>query len=225
LQLLTGWVLFGGTHVLGSSLPIRRRLIGRLGLGGFKSVYSVVALATFVPLFWIYWHDRHAGAMLFDPPGWARHATELLMLPAVLFVVLAVATPGPATTVVELRGVLASSARGVQRITRHPMNTGFGLFGVAHMASNPTVGDWIFWGGWVVYALASAAHQDRRMLAGGPAEFRAFYRKTSFVPFVALATGRQRLVWSEFRLPVVVGGLALYVLIRWAHPFLIGGFD
>ena len=31
------------------------------------AVYSLVALATFTPLVWVAWHDRHEGAVLFDP--------------------------------------------------------------------------------------------------------------------------------------------------------------
>ena len=42
--------------------------------------------------------------------------------------------------------------------------------------------------------------------------------------FAALLAGRQRLVWSEFRLPVLTAAVALYGALRWSHPFLIGGF-
>lgn len=224
IELLIAWILFGGTHILGSVMAVRTRLIRALGLLGFKGVYSLVALATFAPLVWIALHNRHVGPPIWNPPGWAQHATEVLMLPALLFVALAVATPGPATTLTEMSGRSPAPPRGVQRISRHPMNTGFALFGLAHMFSNPTTGDWIFWGGWVVFAVASALHQDRRALASGPGEFRAFYAETSFVPFVAMLQGRQRLVPGEFPWPAVVAALALYALIRWLHPTLIGGF-
>ena len=64
IQLVIWWLLFGGTHILGSSAPIRTRLVRVLGLRGFKAVYSVVALATFIPLVLTYWHHRHAGPAL-----------------------------------------------------------------------------------------------------------------------------------------------------------------
>lgn len=223
-QLLFWWFLFGGTHILGSSVPVRARLIRSLGLMGFKGLYSIVALATFLPLVWVAWHHRHAGKLLFVPGAWNVHATEVLMFLSFLFLALAFASPNPVTTTSEMSGRFASSARGVHRITRHPMNTAFALFGLAHMLSNPTVGDWIFWGGFVVYALVSAWHQDRRSLATGPAEFRTFHAETSYWPFAAILRKRQRFVLGEIRLTVVLVAVVLFGVLRWLHPRLIGGF-
>ena len=56
----------------------------------------------------------------------------------------------------------ANQGRGIQRITRHPGNFAFALFGIGHMLSSPRVGDWIFFGGFVVYGIVSSMHQDRR---------------------------------------------------------------
>ncbi len=223
-RLLLWWLLFAATHVLGSSVPVRTRLLRRLGLRGFKAAYSLVALATFVPLVTTYWHDRHAGAVLFDPPRAMRHVTEVLMLFAVLFLVLAFASPNPGTTSAEMSGRRANEPRGIHRVTRHPMNTAFALFGLAHVASNPTVGDWIFFGGFVVYAVASAWHQDRRLLASGPPEYREFHAATSFLPLGAVLAGRQRIAWREFPPVAVLVAVLLFVALRLVHPLWIGGF-
>jgi uncharacterized membrane protein len=104
------------------------------------------------------------------------------------------------------------------------MNTAFALFGLAHMLSNPTAGDWIFWGGFVVYAILSAIHQDRRVLVSGPEEFRVFYEESSFLPFLAVLRRRQRLALDEIRWIAVAVAIALFGLIRWLHPVVIGGF-
>jgi uncharacterized membrane protein len=162
--------------------------------------------------------------MLFFPPPWIRHVTESLVLLALLFLTLSFATPNPATTTSELSGRFPRSARGIHRVTRHPMNTAFALFGLAHLLSNPTTGDWIFWGGFVVYALASAFHQDRRLLASGPEAFRSFHAETSYWPFGALLRGRQRIAPHEISLVAVGAAIVLFVLLRWLHPRLIGGF-
>jgi len=225
LQLLILWVLFGGTHILGSTVPIRERLIASLGLVGFKVLYSLVSLATFVPLVWVFWGNRHEGEVLFDPSPANPHITETLMLFSFVFLARAHATPNPATSLAELSGRFASHPRGIHRITRQPLNTGFGLFGLAHMISNPTVGDWVFWGGWVVYAVLSAIHQDRRLLATGPPEFKSFYAETSFVPFAAVLQGRQKIAFREISWGAVGLAIAAMVLVRWLHPMLIGGFQ
>lgn len=224
LQLAFWWLLFGGTHVLGSSGPVRGRAIRALGLPAFKGIYSLVALATFAPLLVTYWTHRHAGDFIFVPSTMNRHVTETVMLVAILFLSLAQASPHPGTTKAEMSGEISSSVRGIHRVTRHPLNTGFALFGVAHAISNPSVGDQVFWGGFVVYAVASAWHQDRRLLATGPPEFRPFYEHTSAFPFVAIVAGRQRLALRELRLPAIVVGVVLFGAIRWLHPKWIGGF-
>ena len=223
-QIAVWWLLFGGTHILGSTAPVRSRLVGALGLIGFKAVYSLVALATFIPLVVTYWGNRHEGEMLFDPPGWAVHTTETLMFFALAFMMLGFARPSPSSTVVELAGSAVGRARGIQRVTRHPMNTGFGLFGLAHMLVNPTSGDQLFWGGFVLYALLSALHQDRRSLASGPEGFAEFHAETSLVPFVAVLTGRQRIALREIPWWVVLLAAVLTALLRFIHPSLIGGF-
>jgi len=224
-QLLLWWLLFGGFHLLLSSGPARGRLIGGFGLKAFKGAYSLIALATFFGLFWTYFHGKHAGPLLFDRSLPARHVAELVMLVSVLFLSLAHGSKSPATTAAEMSGDRPSSPRGIHRVTRHPLNTGFALFGLAHMLVNPTVGDWIFWGGFPVFAVVSAIHQDRRMLASGSPEFRSFYRQTSFLPFGAILAGRQTMAWNEFRWQGVAIGVVIYVSLRVIHPLAMGGFN
>jgi uncharacterized membrane protein len=223
-ELLLWWLLFGGFHLLLSSGPLRGRLIEGVGLKAFKGAYSLIAIATFSALFWTYFHGKHAGPLIFDRTLPARHVAELVMLGAVLFLSLAQASKNPATTAAELTGDRPSSPSGIHRITRHPLNTGFALFGLAHMLVNGTVGDWIFWGGFPVFAIASAIHQDRRMLASGSPEFRSFYGQTSFLPFAAIVSGRQRMAWSELRWRAIALGIVIYVSLRLIHPHVMGGF-
>jgi len=224
MKLLVWWGLFGGSHLLLSSGPVRGRLIEGIGLKAFKGVYTLIALATFTGLFWMYFHNKHAGALILDRSLPARHVTELIMLVAVLFIAMAHGAVNPASTAADMSGIRPSSPVGIQRITRHPLNTGFALFGLSHMLVNGTVGDWIFWGGFPVFALVSAWHQDRRMLGSRDPAFRAFYERTSFFPFVAILSGRQSMVWGEVRWRGAVIGVVLYVALRLVHPRLMGGF-
>jgi len=222
LRLALGWLLFGGTHILLSSTPVRTRLIAKLGMARFKGLYSLIALATFTALVVLFVGNRHAGSIIFVPPAWISHLTELLMVPALLFIVLGPGTPHPATTASDLGGVRPTAPRGVQRITRHPLNTGFILLGLAHMISNSSLGDWVFWGGFVVYGIISAIHQDRRTLASGPPEFKPFHAQTSAIPFMAILSGRQQLVWRELRWLSVLITIVLLVIIRMLHPSMLG---
>lgn len=223
-EILIWWILFGGTHVGGSSVPARSFLIARLGLRGFKGLYSLVAFATLIPLCFVYAHNKHAGALLFVPPAAFRQLAEALMLLALVFLAQAYASPNPMTTGAEMEGKFTSSARGIHRVTRHPLNFAFALFGVAHMLVNPHAGDWIFFGGFVVYAIVSALHQDRRTRAMGPDAVRKFQDETSLVPFAAILSGRQRFAAGELSVAGGLVSIGLFVLLRVYHGKLFGGF-
>src|SRR6266850_7806793 len=81
------WAAFAGSHVLLSSTGLRPRLLARLGEQGFRGVYSLVALATFVPLIWVYGTHKHAGSLLWTthgPPEIARALNHVLMATALI---------------------------------------------------------------------------------------------------------------------------------------------
>jgi uncharacterized membrane protein len=224
VQIASAWMLFGGSHLLLSSTPLRARLVERFGLRGFKLLYTVVAVATFGWLWAVYLGNRHAGPYLFVPHPGFRHVAEVVMLAAIVFLAYGHAARRPGTTAVELRGEVVAHARGIHRITRHPSNTAFALFGLAHLPVNPSVGDWIFWGGLVAFSVISAAHQDRRLLATGPPEFRTFHAETSALPFAAMIAGRQRAVRAELPWTIGAAALAVWAGLRLLHPAVIGGF-
>jgi uncharacterized membrane protein len=70
----------------------------------------------------------------------------------------------------------------------------------------------------------SAWHQDRRFLATHPETFPAFYETTSYVPFLAILQGRQRLGIAEYRWWSVAVVVALFLAVRFIHPLWIGGY-
>jgi len=223
-KILLWWVLFGGTHILGSSVPVRTFLIGKIGKQPFKGVYSLVSFATFIPLCYVYFTNKHAGEALFNSLPGALWITQALMLLAFFVLVQGNTAPNPLSTQAEMTGAYGSGPRGIQRITRHPQNFAFFLFGLAHCISLPFVGDWIFFGGFVVFTLVSSVHQERRVRATGPEEAKAFLDQTSAIPFAAIISGRQKLVLSEFSLLGLVISLVLFFVLRYFHAALIGGF-
>ena len=58
------WAAFTATHLGLASVRIEPRLRAKLGDGAFLGLYSVVALAIFIPLMRLYFANRHAGAWL-----------------------------------------------------------------------------------------------------------------------------------------------------------------
>jgi len=223
-MILFWWLMFGGSHVIGSSIPVRTFFISRIGNLGFKIIYSLVAFATFIPLFYVYFNHRHAGYLLYTPGYFINLLAQFLMLGAIIVLLQGLVTINPMTTVAELTGRASRSGHGIQRVTRHPQNFAFGLFGLAHLLANPYVGDWIFFGGFIVYGIVSAIHQDRRLLAKGPVQVKQFLADTSAIPFAAIISGKQQLAFGEYYPPALAAAIVLFILIRLLHPMLFGGF-
>lgn len=124
------WGAFAATHVGLSSRGLRPRLVAALGPLGFQGVYSLIALAIFVPLCAFYFSHQHAGPHLWyfgsvAPLRWLVYAGMAL---AFALLVGGLLTPSPASIVPS-----AGEARGTLRITRHPMFMGAGLFGLLHL--------------------------------------------------------------------------------------------
>lgn len=221
-SILFWWLLFAGTHLGGSSPALRTPLIRRLGLLGFKGIYTLIALATFIPLCSVYARQKHAGALLFVPDSSLLAATEALMLVALVVLTQGIARPGPMSTQVEMDGRFTKEARGIQRVTRHPQNLAFVLFGFSHLLVNPFSADLIFFGGFVVFGITSAILQDRRQRISGIPEIRQYLAETSALPFAAIVTGRQRLAVKEYSRTALVAALLLFVVLQIFHPRIFG---
>ncbi|MEK7282710.1 MAG: NnrU family protein, partial [Acidobacteriota bacterium] len=122
MKILIAWLLFAGTHIGGSSRPVRARLIRAVGLQGFKGIYTLVAFATFIPLCYVYFTNKHAGTALFTPGAGLRLLAQAIMLLAFVVLAQGIATPSPLGSQAEMTGAFPDRARGIQRVTRHPQN-------------------------------------------------------------------------------------------------------
>ena len=222
--ILFWWLLFGGSHILGSTIAVRTYVIGRIGSLGFKALYSLVALATFIPLCRVYLTHKHEGQQLFAAGDFLQFIAHILMLAAFIVLLQGLATPSPMTTQAELTGTFRPSAKGIQRVTRHPQNFAFALFGLSHLLVNPYAGDWIFFGGFIVYAVASAIHQDKRLAVTGPEQVKQFQADTSAMPFYAILTRKQRFALDEYNTYGMVAAIIIFILLRLYHPVIFGGF-
>jgi len=210
------WAAFTATHLGLSSLRLRPRLSGALGEIGFLGLYSVVALAIFVPLIWLYFTSKHAGALLWSLPRGPLLTWVVYLGMGFAFILLVSsflrASPG---------GVVPGdpTPRGVYRITRHPMVMAFVVFALVHLLPNGSSADVAFFGGFALFALVGAAHQDQRKLAVGPPGYRAFYERTPFLPF----TGRDTVAGLRELSPIaVVAGILLAAGIRFFHATWFG---
>jgi uncharacterized membrane protein len=205
------WVGFAATHVGLADVRVEPRLRRSLGDLGFLGLYSAVAFALFVPLVWIYFANRHAGAWLWHVPVGPELRVVLYaaMTLATILVVAALIRPSPAAVVPG-----EAKPSGVYRITRHPLNMGLAILMGLHLIPNGSSADVAFFGGFVAFAVLGSWHQDLRKLHAGDPGFRAFYEATSFWPFA----GRDSLRGlRELPPAVVLGGVAAALAMRWLH--------
>ncbi len=208
------WLAFAGTHLGLASLRVEPRLSAHIGRQGYLRLYSLVALALFVPLCWVYFANRHAGEWLWVVPatGLLRGVLYAVLLLAFVLIAAALLRPSPAALVPG-----DATPGGVYLLTRHPMMMGLSLLGLAHLVPNGAASDVAFFGGLTLFPLVGAWHQDRRKLAAGDARFRAFHAATPFL----LGTGRETLRGLRGLPPAaVLGGLAAGLGARWLHGSL-----
>jgi uncharacterized membrane protein len=216
LALVALWLAFAATHMGMSSLRARPALVRALGgERAFAGVYSLVALAIFVPLVWTYFANKHQGpylGTLAGVPGlrWGMYAGM-----ALAFTLMAggLLRPSPASM---LPG--AARVEGALHVTRHPVFMAAGLFGLLHLCVvSVSAAELAFFGGFPVFAVAGSRHQDTRKLATADEELRRFHAATSLLPD---PRGLPALV-REAPLALAVG-VGATIALRWFHPTLFG---
>ncbi len=210
---------FAFSHIALCADPLRSELVEKMGPLRFRVVYSFIAIGTFAPAAVIAFTNRHLGPVLFVLPRWAELGFALiLMFGAVQLIVLSLATPSPISLIPA-----KPEARGVLRITRHPMNIGWASFGLAHLLANGALGDVVFFGAcFVLVGLVGAWHMDRRRRRDGGDHLAAFFKETSIIPFAAVLLRRQRLVLSELAWPMVIVGIVIWAALVFYHGRLFG---
>jgi uncharacterized membrane protein len=88
LLLILGVLLWAGAHLFIALAPdARRALIGRLGAGPYKGLFSLVLVAALV-LIVFGWRSTPPASLWLPPPG-MRHATMLLVPIAVILFISA----------------------------------------------------------------------------------------------------------------------------------------
>jgi uncharacterized membrane protein len=210
--------LFVVTHIGLSHGAIRQSLVTRLGEWPFRGLYSLVSFLTLGPAAVLWWQNRHLGPVLWELHPWVERGIALvLMLFALELIVLSLANPSPASMMPG-----SNEPRGILRVTRHPMNIGLALFGLAHLLANGTVGDVAFFGSFVVLGIVGPLHMDARLKRTRGEGFAEFCRQTSVVPFVAMIRGRTAFRADEIPFPLFLIAVVVFVGLVVFHGRFFG---
>ncbi len=164
-----GWLLLAAAVFVSSHLalshPLRQPLVDRLGEKRFPAVYVPVALVTF---------GLMVAAAVWTPqeqPLWAAGdgLWMLMWFGSILFIGSFQRNPAfPSRSGEPIRKI--GEARGVFAITRHPMNWGFAIWGIVHMAVVATPSAIVVGGAFLFLAIVGSIGQDAKksQLIGSP---------------------------------------------------------
>jgi uncharacterized membrane protein len=215
-HLVLACAVFLALHLLPST-PLRAALVGRLGEGPYTGLFSLATLAAIV---WMALAYRAAPLM----PLWPglRHVPPAVMPFSFILIACGVLTPNP--TAVAAGRLLANPepARGIIRVTRHPVMWGIMLWAGAHILARGELKATIFFGTFLLLAAAGTRLQDLRKAKAHGGDWKRFAALTSNLPFAAIAAGRNRFAAGEIGLVRIAFGLLLYGGFLLAHPWLFG---
>jgi uncharacterized membrane protein len=215
------WILL---HLGMAGSPVRWLLVRRLGESGFRMLFSSLSA---IGIIWL--ARAYAGATTPETFYGLRVVdTWMLWVPAVVMPVALVLFVGALTirnpTAVGAEGALgqAEPAKGVLRITRHPMLWAFALWAAAHLVANGDLASALLFPTIILVALAGMLSIDRKRARTGGADWERFKSVTSILPFAAILAGRNRFVDAEIGVWRVMVALALWGVLVALHPILLG---
>lgn len=216
LYLLLATLLFIGIHAVPAT-PLRAAAVRAIGESAYQGLFSLLSLATLVWMAVEYHRAPFEGLW----PGLRLVPVAVVPVAFVLLACGALArNPTAAGQGRAMKG--ADPARGIIRITRHPVMWAIMLWAVAHVLAIGSLQAVIFFGGLLLLAAAGTTLQDARKAKTLGEDWARFAALTSNVPFFAIAQGRNRVVWREIGWWRPAAGLAAFAVLVWLHAWLFG---
>jgi uncharacterized membrane protein len=213
-NLVLATAAFLATHFV-TSTPLRPALVKAIGEWPYRGAYSTVA---FVTLGWMIWAYARAPYEALWP---GLRLVPLLVMPIAFILIACGYYRNP--TMVGADKLLKSDdpARGMIRITRHPIMWGVMLWAAAHVLARGDMKSLVFFGGLFLVAAAGTLLMDARKAKTSP-DWPRFAAVTSHAPFVAIAQGRNRLDWREIGWKRPAIGLAAFAAFFLLHAWIFG---
>lgn len=217
-KLLLSTAAFLATHYV-SSTPLRPRLIRLLGNNGYLVLYSAAAVVTLAAMVWSYYRAPFIG--IWYVPA-LRYLPLGVMPAAMLLIAAGLTTRNPALIGQEHLLRRDDPARGILRITRHPVMWGIALWAASHLIARGDAAALVFFGAFFTLALSGTVLIDRRKQALLGTEWERFAAVTSNVPFAAIFARRNRFSAREIGWSRLIAAGALYAAALRLHPALFG---
>lgn len=145
IVLIVGLAVFHASHLFVTKRAARAAAIERLGMIGYRAVFSIVSLAGLALIVWGFAEYRATGWIdVWYPPRFTRHIAELLMLFAAIF---AVATYIPSRIRTKLK---------------HPMLAAIKTWALAHLIANGDLGSILLFGSFLAWGVMARIAAKKR---------------------------------------------------------------
>ena len=217
-SLIASCLFFLGMHWIISGSPLRAPVVKLFGEKLFKRLF---AASIFVALSWM--AVAFSSAPYVETWGTAAALKPVsLVLMVLSFLMLTTSALDKNPTTLGLVPPDQVEARGMVRITRHAGLFGLGLWGLAHFIVNGDVASHWVYGTIAFQGLIAPLNLDRKYRARYGEAWEKFTAQTSYLPFVAIASGRNKLVVSELNKWGALAGIGLFLLTLYFHQAWFG---
>jgi len=222
-MLIAAAAAFLAIHLFVAGTRLRDGIVGAIGEGPYRGLFSLASLGIIVWLAIAYKAAQNSGndRMLYDL-GRGVHDMGIPIVALAFLLGLQGLMMSNPTSMQQEASAKEETIKGVLRITRHPFLWGVVLWSGFHLAANGDLASAIFFGTFFVLALLGTSSIDakRRRKLGGA--WNAFAAKTSNIPFAAAIAGRNTLnIGESFGWRFWVA-LLLFIVALFAHVHIFG---
>ncbi|MBY6127444.1 NnrU family protein [Qipengyuania aquimaris] len=208
VSLVAASLAFVGTH-FALSHPLRAPLVKAVGENGFRGLYSLVALATFV---WMVMAFRSAGPGSFHL--WNGMGETMWIIATVVMLLASVLLAGsfmgnPALPAPGAEKLAEKEPHGVFHATRHPMMWSFALWAATHILLMPSPRQLVLAGSLGFLALVGAHMQDRKKEVLMGEAWAHWEARTSYWPRFGGLLKAGALAW--------IGGVVIWLAATYGH--------
>ncbi|MGL5192135.1 MAG: NnrU family protein [Chroococcales cyanobacterium] len=214
-------LLFGFAIAHSGLAALRPRGEKLIGPRLYRVLFALVSLPFAVVLIIYFFNHRYDGLQLWQVQGVPGVMPLVWTLSGISFLFLYPATFNLLEVAAIAKPQVHLFETGIIRISRHPQMVGQVIWCLAHTLWIGTSFTLVTSIGLVLHHLFAVWHGDRRMKARYGEAFDAVKARTSVIPFLAIAQGRQTLKWEEFLRPAYLGVTVFTLGFWWAHPLLM----
>jgi uncharacterized membrane protein len=220
-MLIAAAIFFLSLHLVVAGTRLRDAIVGVVGERPYLGLFSVASL---IGIVWLALSYNAAGregqAVIWDLGPGVSHLGVIVVGLAFLLGVPGLLVPNPTAVMQDDAAARPDIVHGVLRITRHPFLWGVALWAAFHLAANGDAASIVFFGTFLVLAVAGTYSIDAKRARKMGLAWEAFERQTSNIPFAAIFAGRNALKVRELLSYRLVVALAVFLVVLFAHPWL-----